>query len=884
MRHNKMLLLLTATAMLASCGGKSSSPNPSTAPSQETSSNSSAPLPSSDSDSSSSTPAPYVPKAEDFGVLLYQNGFIGQDGTLNVGLEQTTFTPEDAEQPIVYQTTNAGMETYTYAIGEKSYTEQLPTVYFGEDTRIRLSYGDYKFVMLEKLNKNNRWVADSQFMPATTEFSGVYNGYEEGSVDPNNVLYLISPVFEPGIAGYEMKGAFRANGALEQLNWSAQTFFIKEGDDYVLAMDFLDLEDGEYYNNPMAVSAKGLRTVSDDPDYRSDYFYADFSLLCGYLVDDKGNLLNYDYDTTDGLVDWNTYDTFGLAVAHHDAQGFYFTFGDTVSARMNGAGMSIDYGNNDVRKLAPLFTLYSGISSSTMTMSNSTMSVEFGNEFNWDTWENEFVCKVNGTAVESSFGVSDDFSAYISFTYQNEEYSLYRQTEYSAVLISYDVEYLYDYDYLDDIFVGTFYAIENGVITAITVNNNGTASVGSATLNDVAYAYNAEIESVVCTFGEYTLIDVYHENGLFLLHQGTQSPRYLISADALDDALGTYKGSFITDSNVVVEFTMESFSYRGIAATGLTFYYGLTDDGDISIIFSFLLNGVQFVFQPDFKGAANVFAISKTGGFTFRESCLVSDQYEDFCGDYIFYSEEYGEEHFIYSDTAGLWLTTATSSTTAELVQYTVYQFSHDSNGRVVITIAVSAGGQTIAVPFVQTGKYTISSPTGYTYLAAEYYRIQGVYYTDDCIVYVNGTSITVDGSARPNASVTAAANEIVLTLDDTHSVSFTDAGASLRNGDNDPVAMTAYNLVLADWVGTYSCANDDKVYELKIDETTGKLTAYIDGQFHWNVYSVILEDGSVALRFSALGTTLVFIYDGTSRTVKATTSGGIPVPPPMPS
>ncbi len=886
MKHNKILLLLTATAMLASCGGGASSPVSSATSGQETTSNSSAPLPSSDtgsasSSSASSSSAPYVPKAEDFGPLLYENGFIGIKGSLSIEMDKSTFTYEEGD-PVVLETTYATVQTYSYQYGDNQYVESLPTIYFGDDARIRLGYGNYKFVFFEQKNESGKWVPQSRYMPATTEFAGVYNGFEEGSVDPNNILYLVSPNFNADIEGYDVKGGYRANGSLSSVNYTVQTFFVQEGDDMIVGMDFLDLSDGQYFQNPLTLSEKGLRSVADDPESRTDYFYADFSLLAEYLVDDKGNLLNYYYDSDDGLMDSDTWDIYGKAVVHHDAYGFYFTFGDTdpITARLNGAGMSIDYGNGDIRAVAPLFTLYSTISSSTMTLSKEGMTIEFGNDYNYDLWEYEFVCKVNGTSVEHALRIGNEGAVYISFIYEEVVYALYRQTEYSAVLISSDVEYVFDYDYLNSVFVGSFYAIENGVITNVTVNDDGTAKVGSSTFTNVAYDYDAYYDAVVCKFSDYSLIDVDHENGLFALEQGVEDARYLISDGVLQKALGTYKGKKTNNSNVAIEFSMEGLSYRGAQTTGLDFYFTLTDNYEFVAMFTFSRGSAQYYLQADFMGAANVFMVdSKNGGISFVESCLLASQYDELCGDYIFYSEEYGEEHFTYSADNGLWITTSHGSS-ATLDQYTSYQFSHNNNGQVVVTIAYSAEGTVIAVPFTQTGKYTISSPTGYTYLASEYYQIQGVYYNADHILYVNGTSVSFDGNACPGAAVEGSATNVVLTINDTNGVIFADGAASLKSGESDPVALTKYDLVLEDWVGTYTCADDDKTYELKIDPVTGKLTAYINGKFHWNVFSVVLEDGSVALRFSVLGTTVTFIYDGTNRTAKVTSSGA-PIPPP---
>ena len=894
MKHNKLLLLLTATAMLASCGEGASSPKSSATPSQEPSSNTSASLPDSSTDtgvssSSSSSSAPYVPAAADFGPLLYENGFIGPRGALWINLEETTFVDFEEEQTI-YETTYAGLETYTYSVSGKSYTEELPTVYFGDSARVRLGTGNYKFAMFEKKDSAGKWASDSYFMPYTAEFSGVYNGYEEGSVDPNNVLYLISPEYDATIEGFVVKGAYRANKAYATLNWSAQTFFMKEGDQYVVAMDFLDREDGAYFENPVTVSEKGLRVVSDDESLRNDYFYADFSLLSNYLVDVEGHLLNYEYDETDGLMDWDTYESFGAAHSHHDENGFYFTFGsDTetnLTVRLNGAGIFANYGDDEIVVLAPLFTLYGSIYAGTCTMSNKDISIEFGYEFDWDTWENVFVCKVNGNAVTGSLSVANGVAC-LDFSYENVDYTLLRQSEYSAIVLDSEggLSYVFDKAYLDSTFAKTFYNITNGVVTEITVNTDGTAVVAGQTINNVAYGYSSEYETIVCQLGGYSIMAIDEELGSFVMVDPTGAMAYIISGEELNKVLGNYEGSRVGGSNRVISFSLEEgLSYRGQAASALNFSFTLGEDGSIVPILTFVVGTSQYVFLPDFKGAGDIYTVSsKSGGYIFVCSCLKTEQFNDLCGDYLYYgSDDYGVEHFTYSAENGLYITTSNSSGAAELVAYPTYQFSHDSDGNLVVSIPVNAGGQTIAVPFTQTSKDTIKSPTGYVYLSAEYYAIQGVYYNADHILYVDGTSVYYDGAVYASAVAELTEQGVNLTIDSGVIASFVNGAASLKVGENEPVDLTAYDFVPAAWVGTYTCS-DGKTYELKIDSVTGKLTAYIDGAFFWNNFTLVVVDGAVGVKFSALGTTLTFVYDGTNRTVTAQTSG-TPVPPPPPS
>lgn len=893
MKANKLLLLLTASALLASCGGgQQSSSQAGTTSQPETSSQASSAATTSEasgeqtseqSQVSTDTQEESLPKdptEEDFGVLLGE--FASSFGTLNVELKTVTLEMDGGQSPTVYDVTAAGYEEYSYKSYGRTITEELPTVYFGKEdakNRVRLGTGDYKFAVVEYF-KDDQWNFFDNFMPKTSAFAGSYNMVAAGSTNPNDVLYFISQDFDYELGGYAVKSAHRSSSAFEAIPWAVHTFYTLEDEDYVLAMDFFDLTDEQYFKNPVTLSTTGLRGIDDE----NDYFFPDFSIMLGKIVDDQGNKFDFDYDY-DGLTDYIAWDVYGEASVLHDENGFYFQFGEdenAIYARFNADELKVTFGENDIRYIAPVFTLFDDLFNSVRSFVAGDLTFTFGSDFDDDLFDYVFITKVNDESVEGTLSADANGRAYLSFTYNEKDYEIYRKTEHSINITTDDGLTLgFEAEYYDEIFLGKFKSFSLGKVTNIEFDEEHQVTVDGQTLANCVYSFDEENEMPIYGNGRFAIGELDTEQGLFAFYIDGELSSLIISEEALTSIYGDYLGKKVENSNVVIEFDENGLSYRGDLVTDLTLALLPLGNGDYAMAFSFSSNENRYLFQPDYMGAANIFQGTSSGGMAFKESILVKDQYLALSGDYIYHSQEFGEEHFVFSED-GLKITTAISETEAELVTYDVYQFAHQENGDIIIMIPYEINGQQVAIPFTFDGKHSIYSPDGsYSYLEDTYYNIQGIYYNDDHIITILGDEVIYDGLAVYNPDIVSTAFGNTVTLDEKTYLDIPKDETPTYNvlGET-PVELSKYVFAEANWYKTYASTKegDTNTYELKAHPTTGKLTAYKNGEFVMDTYTIVLVDGQPALQFKTPFITLTFCQNGTVNVIE---TGVLPPPPP---
>ena len=880
MKKHSLLLLLSASMLLASCGG-GNNPQPASS-SADASSSVPASEPASEpekSDSSSSSD-PYVKPTEDnMGVLA--DMFYSHNGcTLILHADEAQLVASEDVLDLV--PVGIGEEIYTQKAHGITQKEKLPTLLLtaGEDEyRAHLSVGDMKSLILEKKNGDKYDKVDT-FMPSASEFSGTFTLSERGSLDPNDMIYAFSGIYDAENNGFPVKAGQRSGMAYSSIPWYTRSFFARENDGFVKAIDVYDTTDDTYFDTPVKATDTGLHIIGESAE-SEDYFIPTFSLLLGEVVLDDGTKYTFDYDE-DGLMEWDNYTYFGLASLHHDETGYFFTFeeeGETkVTLDMDADSSLITISGED-HLFAPVFTFFDLSLSRTFTGNGARLVMS--TDIDFDTWQTIYVVTFNGAeTTDAKLFCDSDCQAKLSFVFEEQTYVVERYKAYVATLIAPEEIYiLYDVEHYDEQYEHTFLSFVSGTFTVYKVQDGAIYVNGSKT--EVGqYEYNYEYETVSFVTESYQVIAVDPERGLFFMIHDLELI-FLIT----DEAMELNYGEYVSHGQTVL--TVDKSGVDPVGATaGATLRMVQDGIGQLMPVFVFGDLAVGF----DYMGAAAIYNVSAAGEMTLRETCITSSAYADLVGRYIYDGGAYERPEVFEFTQDGVLTVDTDDAGELKPVEYE-YVFSHNGEGALVVSILVDVGGQTLMVPFTKTADGILSpGPNSYTYMREEYIPIQGTYYcvTDEVsgegvVISVDGANVVINGeTVSATVSQEDGCVNVVVEGYGRFAYVVTQEGVTVTYTPDggDPIKMTKSEFDLAIVCGEYTVGDD--VYTLEYSFETDTFTVLKNGEFFWNQYDLVVKDGHLCARFATpFGKVYFYAEEGEGHIIVE--EGALPPLPPVP-
>lgn len=781
----------------------------------------------------------------------------------NGELERKYYPTDIQKESITYEVTRYDEQSESYKTNQ---TDEILSIYYGSqrndaDYKLTFTPTELKRVVFQK-KENDKYVDLYYFTPVDSEFAGSYNGYDEFDLSPYNNVFVVGDELQVDAQekylGYQTDVYSEASMAFQRSsNMLVTGFYLlnAERNEYITVADFLDQEDGEFFEYIFYPHENGnLYEIIGDIWYPS--FYADPSAFLTDIYDEEGNLHKNSYEVE---YDWDTFEIIGITATIDGKEAtfskkrtdsglkFTFTFADEtkidVYSKLNG----FEYiGADNVRhRYAPAASGYE----LTYVESNLT-SGDFSKDFTYymdmdpDTWEDIEVYKYNGEDITNLKIVADtDGRVVYKFTADGKDIEVKKLSSVlGTITVNGATEYGYYKEYFDKKFnVGLDNPVEN---ISLEINDFKVSTNGETAVQGELF-YDPSLDTVGLKYGDKKIVAGDSETGIYILISDKQTLLFR------HDLFVALEGTYTSDGTSTIRYQEGKFYVDGNEAT---YDLSLVNNGT-EIVPVFVVDGK--IFMPDFKGTISVYSQSGLLVGTY----LSQEAFDSFVGKYSYFNAKGEVENIEFASDGKLYMDTENTEGQLVPVQYN-YRFSYDStNKSFVINALVETVAGTAAVPFNKIPYALALVENNLFYIDSRLFELRGAYgdgssntiFFTENMIYVNNSKQTIKSVEKVEnvTTIKTAAYTIVATLGNDGSVSLTstsNSGAVINYTDRDAK--------LANYRGVEFAANETNKYKLESYFASGNISikTTLNGAFFSNSFFAGYYDGHLAIKTTSLG------------------------------